>query len=134
MLHQGGVVDRANAVADSLGSDFERGPDGFGSHALAGMRKNGEALTLHLGEDGREVLGRAAGLIASDAEADHVMLLVLDGDGGYAFHMVIAELADCIEDPADTHFRFGGGFALGLEDTLHILLLPEHHAHGEVDL
>src|SRR5690348_2082471 len=71
MRHKHGILDSRDTVADALGADLERRPDGFGAHALAGVSGQMQPGAFGEGEDVLKPEGRAALLAAADSVRHH---------------------------------------------------------------
>src|SRR5437867_5586128 len=73
MPHQHRVLDRANAVADPLRADLERGPHRFRTRRLARMSRESQPAAARKPVDVREPMRRAARLVAADSERHHAV-------------------------------------------------------------
>ncbi len=102
-----GVVLGGEAVADAFGADVDGGPDGGGAvdgaAGFSGVGGEAEAGVAGFGVEVAEEGGGAAGLVATDADADDggVLGAELGGFAEDAGGLVGAEVADGVDEPEE---------------------------------
>ena len=131
-------------MADALGADGERFPDGFGAGGFAGVVGEAQTGGAGLGVEGAEWLGAGDALVSAEADADdgRVLGAHFGGFAEDALGFFDGEVADGVEDPVEreTQLKRGalaGAFEAG-EDRLKargIEIAPHiDDADGDVDL
>ena len=105
-------------VADTLGSDGERLPDGLGAGGFAGVVGEAQAGGLGSRVEMAERLGAGATFVSAKTDADDggVVLAQLGGFAEDAIGFLDGEVADRVKDPIEGEPKFArGAFAGALE-------------------
>ena len=130
-------------MAQTLGADAERIPDGFGASGFAGVIGEAEAGGARFGVDGTKGLGAGASLVTAEADADDGGKLGAEFDGlaDDTFRFGNGEVANSVEDPVNGEAQFAfcavsGAFesredgfeARGIVIAPHLISLDPDHA------
>src|ERR1700691_4680629 len=133
-----GIVEGRKAVADALGAQVERPPDRFRRAGFAGVGSQAQAVVSGPGVSVAKQLGRRFLLVASDADADDLAVVIADGQLEDFLRGLGPELAAGVEDPyqgdAEVASATGPAAIEALEDGSKILLTPEADSDRDVDL
>ena len=109
------VLNGREGVADALGADGERLPDGLGAGGFAGVVGEAQAGLRGLGIEGAEGLGAGAALVAAEADADDggVVRAHFGGLAEDALGLFDGEVAHGVEDPVEREAQFALGALAG---------------------
>ncbi len=134
---QVGVLGGGETMADALGAQVERSPDGLGRPGLAGVRGQSQALVGGVGVDAAEKFRRSFQFIAANADADDVAVAVARRQFENLLRFLDSEVAGGVEDPKQRNAeiaRAAGASAFqAFEDGGEILLAEEADADRNVD-
>ena len=131
-------------MAQTLGTDAEGFPDGFGAGGFAGVVGKAQTGCARISVDGAERFGAGSSLVAAKADADDGGELGAEFDGlaDDTFRFGHSEVADCVKDPenGEAQLAFGavaGAFESGEDgfEACGIVIAPHvDDADGDVDL
>ena len=137
LFDQIGIVEGGQAVADALGAQVERSPDGFRRASLAGVGSEAQAVVGGPGVGIAEKFGRGFLLVASNADADDFAVVIADGELEHILGGFGAELAYSVEDPkqrdAEVARAAGAAAIEAFEDGGEILFAPEADSDRDID-
>src|ERR1700683_2573957 len=132
------VVKSSKPVADAFDAQVERAPNGFRRPSLAGMRRKAQPVVGRPGVRIPEKLRRRFLLVAADADANDVAVVIADCKLKDFLSGLSAKLADSVEDPhqrdAEVTRAAGTAAIQAFEDGGEILLAPQANANRNVDL
>src|SRR5215471_9256899 len=127
-LDQVGILGRGHAVPDALRVQIERTPDRFRRPGFPGMRRKAKTVVSGVAVNAAEQFGRSFLLVAANAHADDVAVLVANREFEDSLRLLDTELADCIEDPEKRDAEIPGAAGASAVETLkdggEILLAP----------
>ena len=131
-------------MAQTLGTDAEGFPDGFGAGGFAGVVGKAQTGCARISVDGAERFGAGSSLVAAKADADDGGELGAEFDGlaDDTFRFGHSEVADCVKDPENGEAQLAFGAVAGAfesrEDGFEacgIVIAPHvDDADGDVDL
>ena len=135
---QVGILAGGEAVANALGAEVERSPDGFGRAGLAGMGGQAQALLGSVGIGAAKKFGRSFLLVTADAHSDDVAVAVARCEFENFLCFLDSEVASGVENPQQRNAeiaRAAGASAFEtFEDGGEILLAKKADADCDVDL
>ena len=103
VLEKRGILRRRDPMANALGADLERLPDGSRAGGFAGVRRQAESRAAGPGEQVAEKRRRTARLVASDAERHHAVADAFGGHGGDA-----AGVLHCLRPDGTVLWKYQG--------------------------
>src|SRR5215467_15620880 len=129
---------RCQSMADSFRAEIQGPPNGFRAGAFASVGRKSQALIFGIGVLLAKELGRGFLLVASNADANHVAIAIFCCQLDDFLCRLGTELAYGVEDPEQTYVEvFLSALAAALqafEDGVEVLLAPEAHTYGNVNL
>ena len=128
---QAWIFDRADAVADSFGTNLERIPNALCVGRLSRVTGKPQSAIASLRVQIAKPQSGTFRLESSDADRDHPVADAFRGEienGRCGFR---SELADGVQDPANRNGTPRGFRHQSIEDRLQVLLLPQDHAGRE---
>ena len=131
------IMERGEAVTDALGAQIERAPNGFGRASLAGVGGQAQAVVGGPSVSVAEQFGRSFLLVAADADADDLAVMVAHGKLEDFLRGLGAELADGVEDPEQRDAEVAGAARASAVETFEnggeILLAPKADSNRNVN-
>src|SRR5580704_4060786 len=137
LIDEVGIVRCGDGVANALGAQVKRSPDGFGRSGFAGVGGRAQAVVESISVDAAEKFGRTFLFVAANADAHHVALAVEHGEFENSLRLFDAEVAGRVENPeqrdAEIACATGASAFESVEDGGEILLAAQAHADRDVN-
>ena len=136
-LDQVRILPGREAVADALGMQIERAPNGFGRTRFPGMGCQAQAVILGVAVDAAKQFWRSLLLISADAYSDNMAIAVAHGQFEHLLGGFNAEMACSVKNPQQRDAKVAGALGTSaleaFEDGREVLLAVETHSNGHVD-